>query len=333
MAVTMQYIAEKTGVSQVTVSRALNNRPRISERTRERILAEAKRLNYRPNAVARALAMKRTHSLGLVIPDITNPFVSEVTKHIENSAIAGGYSLLMCITDNSLEKEETSIHTLMERRVDGIIINHPQSYDEGECFRELRREGVPFVLVGWTKGMEADYVMVDLAEGAYQAVGHLINLGHKRIAYVRGGNGHHRLMGYKKALGEHGLEFDEELVVRCGPAMEDGAEATRKILAMKDRPTAIFALNDFLAIGVMDALDAAGLKVPDDMAVVGFDDVMLASHLKVPLTTVAQPKEQLGKLAIEILLEKIEKKTKELRQVMLKPKLVIRESSGGRINE
>ncbi|MCD4823433.1 MAG: LacI family transcriptional regulator [Phycisphaerae bacterium] len=330
MTITMQQIAEKTGVSRITVSRALNNRSRISQETRRKILKEARRLNYRPNAVAKALAMKKTHTIGLVVPDITNPFVAEITKHVEDRAAVGDYSLIMCVTNNSLKKEDASIRSLMDRRVDGIIINHPQSNAQSQCIRQLKQEKFPFVLIGTIDGMETDYVMVDLAEGAYQAVSHLIRQGHKRIAYVRGGNGRLRLMGYKKALAEHGLGFDEELVVRCGPGLKDGAEAAGKILAMQDRPTAIFALNDFLAMGVMDALKAANLNVPEDMALVGFDDVLLASRLSVPLTTIAQPMEQIGKLAVEILMKKIEKPTHEPWQVMLKPQLVIRESCGAK---
>ena len=335
MAVTMQNIAEKIGVSQVTVSRVFSNHPRISKATRERVLREARRLNYRPNAIARSLATRRTNTLGLVVPDITNPFVSELTRFIGNNAGCSDYSLIMCVTDNSPEKEEAAINTLMERRVDGMVLNL-QSYEKSQYLRDLQREKFPFVLSGWVSGNKTDYdyVVTDLAEGAYLAVSHLVRLGHKRIAFLKGsGADDPRMVGYKRALQEAGLGFDERLVVEHGFTLAGGREATGELLAMKDRPTAIFALSDFLAIGAMDALEDAGMTVPRDMAIVGFDDVLLGSRLKVPLTTVAQPIGQIGKLVVETLLEKIKKPADEPWQVMLKPQLVVRESCGAKLRE
>ncbi|MCD4824222.1 MAG: LacI family transcriptional regulator [Phycisphaerae bacterium] len=331
MTVTMEDIARRTGVSQVTVSRALNNRSRISKETKQRILKEARRLNYRPNAVAAALAKKRTLSLGLVIPDITNPFVAEVTKHIESTATENDYSLVVYITNNDLEKEDASIRSLMERRVDGIIINHSRSNTPIQAIMDLKKEGFPFVLTGVMEGIETDYVMIDLAEGAYQATRHLAGLGHKRIAFLTVDYGHFKQDGYKKALGEGGIDFDESLVIRCRPGLVGIEEAIGKVLAMQDRPTAIFGLNDFQVLRAMEVLDNLGLAVPQDMALIGFDDVMFASHLKVPLTTIAQPMEQIGKMSVEILLKKIEKPTHPPWQVMLKPQLVVRESCGEKL--
>ncbi|HPS53192.1 MAG TPA: LacI family DNA-binding transcriptional regulator [Phycisphaerae bacterium] len=331
MAVTMQQIADRVGVSQVTVSRALNNSSRISKETKDKIYREAKRLNYRPNAIARALAINKTHTIGLVVPDIRNPFTAEITGYIEDSLADSDYSLLIRVTNNSIEKEEAAIFTLLEKRVDGIIINHPQSNINSKCIQQLKRENFPFILIGVIEGLDTDYVMVDLAEGAYLAIKHLLSLGHRRIAFLRSFRTQLRLEGYVKAFHEYGLEVDESLIIKCDPIMDEVIKAVEYVLAMPNRPTAIFGLNDIQVLKAMDVLFDAGLDVPRDMAIVGFDDVMFASHLRVPLTTVAQPLEQIGKLAVEILLKKIEKQTTKPWQVNLRPTLVVRESCGEKL--
>lgn len=337
MSITMQQIAKRLGVSRTTVYRALNNLPRINESTKKKILREVKKLNYRPNAVARGLALQRTYTFGLIIPDITNPFFSELTQSIENNAARKGYNIILGVSEDDPKKEAAHISIFRERRVDGIIISPIYAHmKRNRNIEEIREDKIPYVVLGCPKTAKVDYVIVDEERGAYKIIEHLINLGHKRIAYICGAvyavAGLNRLEGYKKALKRYGLKFDKNLVINCGPKMVDGYKAAKKILTVgKNRPTAIFALNDLLAIGVLKAIREAGLKVPEDVALVGFDDIEVGAFLEVPLTTIIQPKRKMGKMALEILIDKIEQKNPHgLQQIIIEPKIVIRESCGAK---
>lgn len=333
--VTIEDIARTIGVDESTVSRALHDSPLITKETKTRILEAVKKFGYHPNIIARSLVTKKTNLIGLVIPDIKNPFCSEIIENIEENANLWGYSLILSFTNNDLKKENDSILTLIERRVDGIIVNHPHSYTRIESISRLQKENFPFVLLGWIKGTRASFVMADLTKGAYLAISHLIGLGHKRIVFMAAGNDNDllRMNGYTKALQEADIEFRQDLVVKSGEEIEGAYETVDEILKMKEKPTAIFAINDLLAIGIIDALEKKGLKVPEDFAVVGFDNIKLSSHERFSLTTIDYPMKELAELTMKVLLDQIEERFDGPQQFMVEPRLIVRRSSGGKLCE
>jgi len=329
---TLEDVADRVGVHQSTVSRALQNSPLISQQTKKRILDTVKKLKYRPNIIARSLAINRTGLIGLIIPDIKNPFCAEVIEYFEEAARHRNFRLILSITDGELAREEDAILDF-SGRVDGIIINHHQSYTNCKAILELQREKFPFVLLGWIKGTKASYVMADLSEGAYLATRHLLELGHRRIAFMLAGNDNDilRLRGYKKALKEFGVEFRKELLVESGEEISGAERFMDKILSMKEKPTAIYAINDLLAIGIMDACEKRGLKIPGDFALVGFDNIKLSAHSRFSITTVDYPLKELAKIAMNVLQDQIEGRMEEPEQILIKPTLVVRRSSGAKI--
>ncbi|AEG15214.1 LacI family transcriptional regulator [Desulfofundulus sp. TPOSR] len=334
MTVTIKDIARKAGVSYATVSRALNNRPEVSEKTRREIQRLAAEMGYKPNAIARGLVTRETLTLGLVIPDITNPFFPEVARGVEEAASEAGYSVFLCNTNWDVDKERTYIELLEEKRVDGLILASVTE-DEGYLAELLSRK-TPVVLINRILDqVDTNYVAIDNVKGAQQAVEHLISLGHRRIAYV-GGLEHvesttERLHGYRLALAINNIPFEEELVRYGSFKKESGYENALSLLSLPEPPTAIFAANDILALGVIQAIKERGLKVPENVAVVGFDDIPFAAYAEVNLTTVAQPKYTMGEMAAKILIDEIRKgPSPEKKHIVLPPTLVIRASSGGR---
>ncbi|MDQ0285974.1 LacI family transcriptional regulator [Desulfofundulus luciae] len=334
MTVTIKDIARKAGVSYATVSRALNNRPEVSEKTRREIQRLAAEMGYKPNAIARGLVTRETLTLGLVIPDITNPFFPEVARGVEEAASEAGYSVFLCNTNWDVDKERTYIELLEEKRVDGLIL--ASVTEDEEYLAELLSRETPVVLINRILDqVDTNYVAIDNVKGAQQAVEHLISLGHRRIAYV-GGLEHvestaERLHGYRLALAINNIPFEEELVRYGSFKKESGYENALSLLSLPEPPTAIFAANDILALGVIQAIKERELKVPENVAVVGFDDIPFAAYAEVNLTTVAQPKYTMGEMAAKILIDEIRKgPSPEKKHIVLPPTLVIRASSGGR---
>ncbi len=334
MTITIKDIAKKAGVSYATVSRALNNRPEVSEKTRREIQRLAAEMGYKPNAIARGLVTKETFTLGLIIPDITNPFFPEVARGVEEAASDAGYSVFLCNTNWDVKKEKTYIELLEEKRVDGLIL--ASVCEDEKSLRDLIDREVPVVLINRVpEQVSINYVAIDNIKGAQQAVEHLISLGHRRIAYVGGlkqvESTRERLQGYRLALAIHDIPFKEELVRYGTFKKESGYESALALLSLPQPPTAIFAVNDILALGVIHAIKDKGLKVPDDVAVVGFDDIPFAAYAEVNLTTVAQPKYTMGEMAAKILIDEIRKgPSPEKKYIVLPPTLVIRASSGGK---
>ena len=332
MGITINKIAQIAGVSKRTVTRALNGQSEISPATKQRILTIAKQLRYRPNALARALALKETKTLGLIVSDNSDPFFAQLARGVEDIAHDNGYSVIFCNTDEDYENELRAVHTLMEKRVDGILLTATQVGSED--ILELINEKIPFVLTNrHVAEIATDYVIVDNRRGAYEAVSHLINLGHNRIAHISGpgqiSTVKERLEGYRNALTEHDIEFDGSLVGVSDLHMERGFKVTKYFLRLEKRPTAIFGYSDLLAIGALRAVKEVGLKVPDDIALVGYDDIDFAPFLEVPLTTVAQPSYEIGKRSTEILISKLQGNgDKKPQQILLKPKLIVRKSCG-----
>ena len=339
MAMTISDIARLAGVSRATVSGVLNNSPLVSKKTKEHVLEIIKKHNYRPNEIARALALKQTGLLGLIVKDISNPLYSKIALGVEKACSENGYSLLIGNTHKNWELEVAHVNLLKRRRVDGLIIFPLQKGIDLEHIYELKREEYPFVLLAEVPGIEADLIRSDDEEGAFNATQHLISLGRKRIAYITGPDtalaSDRRLSGYKKALAENNMQFRERCVLKGGWRFEDGYNAGKVALERKDfKPDGVFCYNDQVAIGFIRAFVERGLRVPDDLAVVGFDDAGVSAYLETALTTVAQPAQEIGykssKLLIKRIAEKRDKNGKPMptQTILLKTELVVRESCG-----
>lgn len=333
MSTTMQDVAREAGVSINTVSRALNDKPDVNADTKKRILEIADRLDYVPNFLAKGLVTKNTRTIGVIVSDNANPFFARIIKGIEDCARGRGYNIILCNTDEDYEREQEAVRLLRQRRVDGFLITLTSTREKRTHIWELKRLEIPFVLLNrHIDDLMTDYVITDNIYGGYVAVRHLIRSGHKRIGYISGpleiSSAKERLQGYKKALLESNVEFDNSLVRVSNLKMEDGYRVTQELLGLRDNPTAIFAYSDFLAIGALKAIEEADLNIPEDIALVGYDDIEFCEFLGVPLTTVRQPRYRIGQEGASILINRIERKSSEdLDQIILKPELVVRKST------
>lgn len=330
-------VARLAGVSRTTVSFVLNNVPNahISEETRRRVLEAAKALSYHPNAAARALARRQTKTIGLVLcqsPDrvFADAFLPDVIRGVGQVARGQGFKVLLESVED-VTQPEAYIDLVRERRIDGIVLSGPRS-DDAQLPR-LLAEGFPLILLGQLKGVKVNFVDVDNINGAQKAVEHLIKLGHTRIGMITHAPlqytaSEDRLQGYKQALESHGIPCDEGLI-RLGDFREEsGYRAMQELLHLAEPPTAVFVASDLVAFGAMEAIKDYGLRIPEDMAVVGFDDVPLARYVDPPLTTIHLPARELGAKASALLIEMINGRPLEQGAVLLKTELVIRESCG-----
>lgn len=335
MPITLDDIAKMAGVSVSTVSRVFNNKIdqyRIGSKTAKSILKVARELNYRPNQLARGLRLKKTHTLGLVVPDISNPFFAYVIRSIQKVSHSLGYSLIVCDTDENLDLEIEHIDLLTSKRMDGLIVM-PVGQEYAHIER-LIRENIPLVLLDRCfSDLHANSVVIDNHKGACEAVEHLISYGHRRIAIIQGlphtytNTG--RVQGYKEALTKHGIPVDEGLIVGSDFRKENGYIETKFLLHLENPPTAVFATSDLITLGALQAIAEEGLKIPTDISLVAFDDIDFAMSLLCPITAVAQPKETMGELAVKLLIEHIKNRKKwKPKRIMLKSKLIVRESVG-----
>jgi len=334
--ITIKDIARMAKVSHTTVSRALNDKSRIKDGTKERILSIARELNYRPNFIARSLVMKRTKTLGLVITTIANPFYTELSQGIETTAIRLGYNIILCSTNYDLATEKQYTDMLRSKGVDGIIFTSAHMGDPNII--GLAEEGFPMVLVNRRTyhpmvREKIDYVGVDNIRGGFLAVEHLIKLGHSRIGVIGGSSessvGFERLEGGKKALAARGLEAIGDYFLEGDFLKGSGYEGGKKFLKMNEPPTAIFATNDYMALGTYQAIVEEGMKIPEDMALVGFNDIEFTSMKGIELTTIGQKKYEMGAMAVKTLVERIEgRKTGYSKEIILEPELIIRKTCG-----
>ena len=333
MSVTIKDIAKAVGVSHSTVSRALNKSSLVNERTLARIRQMAGEMGYRPNVIAQGLKRKGTKTIALVVPDIANPYFITVAIGVQEKMRAFGYHMILANTNRNLETESEEIKLLCHRMIDGLVIC-PLSEASVPCLGYLREHEVPFVIVSRdVKGIATPVVLPDDFYGAYLATAHLADLGHTRIAHIAGPEKASvtvdRIAGYKAALSERGLSTDGQLVTMGPLDMSGGYEGARTFLERDDPPTAIFAANDLIAIGVLGYARERGIRIPEDIALVGFDDIEVARYLEVPLTTVAQPAREIGNRAGELLYEALHSPSETpFHRVIMRPTLVIRESSG-----
>jgi LacI family transcriptional regulator len=329
LSVTISDIAKAANVTKATVSYVLNNKPGVSEETREKILQLMKEMNYHPNVVARGLAGKSTEMLGLIIPDISDHFYAQIVRGVENTANLYNFTLNLCTTHAIPKKEREMVDLFTNGRVDGVILM--TYFLDLSYINNLKKRRIPFALIDSTLNDESIYnVSVDNFEAGYKATKYLIKLGHKRIAFIHGpqtaGDSLFRFRGYCQALSDYGILYDESLTSQGDFKREGGYQAFLTLHRLQPNPTAVFAANDQMAIGVLAAARATGLKVPQDLSVIGCDDIEASSLVEPPLTTIKQPIEEMGKNAAEIIIKLIHKEKPAHRRILLKTSLIERSS-------
>jgi DNA-binding LacI/PurR family transcriptional regulator len=331
MTVSIKDIAKVMNISYSTVSRGLNNSPRVKPEMRERIQRTAAEMGYLPSAVARSLVTRRTQTIGVVVTKITDLFFAEVIQGIEETAVHSGYSLILTNSDGQPDRELAAIQMLRERRVDGfILVAACAGQAHKELFFSTHPTQIPLVIINNVHQEHIGYsVETDNLGGGWAATQHLLALGHRRIAYIAGPptewDNVERQQGYEQALQAAGLQVDPQLIVPGDSRPEGGLQAMQPLLTGSTHPTAVFCYNDATAIGAMRAIYAAGLRIPPDVSVVGFDDIDLAPYLAPALTTVAQAKREMGGMAVQMVLDLLN--DKPVQDCVLPSRLVIREST------
>lgn len=331
---TIRDVAEDAGVSIATVSHVVNGTRPVSEKLTRRVRASMAKLDYHPDRVARSLRTQRTHSIGLIISDISNPFFSVLVRGAEDAAAEREYSVIISNTDENLEKERLYVNVLRQRRIDGMLIAPTGQVDEDLQF--LTRSGIPFVFVDrGIEGVNASAVLSDNVPGAYAATQHLLEAGHRRIGIILGLEGvptsEERYAGYRKALQDAGIEEEPELVVRGDFRIQGGIRACNEILDLPEPPTAIFSLNNLTAIGVLCAIRERKLRYPEDVSVISFDSPWWMDQVLSPaLTYVRQDAYGIGQEAMRRLIEQIEasvgEREPEIQTVRMPTELVLGES-------
>jgi DNA-binding LacI/PurR family transcriptional regulator len=330
----MKRIAADLGVSITTVSKVLNHHADIGEATRARVLARVEELGYRPNAVARSLTLRRTHTLGVVIPDLMHSFFVEIVAGLESVASARGYGILLCSSGENPRKERSELELLRARQVDGIVLASVHASGNTELLQRLAALGGALVMIDRDDHprVRCHRVLTDDELVGRMATEHLLTVGHRAVAHIAGPpitHARRREAGYLAALRAAGVEPRPEWIVRSGFMEADGYQAMRTLLSLERLVDAVFAVNDPAAIGAMKAVWDAGLNVPDDVAVVGAGDIAHGDLLRVPLTTVGWSKEGLGRKAAELLLEQItSQETTTFKRIIVPPRLVVRASCG-----
>jgi len=330
---TLKCIADKLSISVSTVSRVLSGqakRYRIGKKTQEAVLSEAKRLDFSPNQLARSLRLKKTHTLGLVIPDISNPFFARLARYVELAARKSGYAVFLCDSDEQTDVEVESLRLMQGRKVDGIIISPVGQ--SGDHLKKLHEEGLPIVIIDrFFPNMTLPYVTSDNYNGALDGVSHLIDHGHERIACIQGipdsATNLERVRGYTAALDQHHVASDPQLIVGDSFSQRNGYMSTKLLLKRKPRPTALFSLGNQMTFGALQALAEEGVRVPEDISVLSFDEQPYFAFLATPITTIAQQNETMGRTAVSLLLEQInDKEPKDVEGIMLPTTLVKRDS-------
>lgn len=333
MGYTMRDVAARLGVSVTTVSKVLNGQADIGEETRARVLAKVAELGYRRNAVARSLTLRRTHTLGVIVPDLMHSFFVEIVASLEASLSRRGYGLLVCNLAEDPGKERQLLETLLDRQVDGVILASSTTSRNADVLERLATLGKGLVLIDRDDHtrIKCHRVLTDDVEVGRLATEHLIRLGHRKIAHLAGGSLVHarrRAQGYQAAMKQHGLTVRPEWVVPGGFLEEQGYEAVQRLVKMSPEVTAAFVVNDPAAIGAMKALWDAGVRVPEDLSIVGAGDIRHGDLLKVPLTTVTWSRQEMGARAAALILDQIEAHpTGPFERVIVPAALVVRDSA------
>lgn len=334
MKVTIQDVAKEAGVSITTVSRVINNNYPVSEKTRKKVEEVIRKLDFKPNILARGLIHQKTNTVGVIVPSITNLFFPTVVKAIENILRKDGYSIYLCNTDNIDEEEIRYVNSLLSRQVDGIIVIDPQTSNMKNGFYEKLQKDIPLVCInGYNRGISCNFVLNDEETGAVEAVEYIIKLGHKHIALVRGENSYSydlKENAYKDVMEKYGYK-DNEQVINIGPGNNDETmditmNKIKNVLENLNHPTAFFACNDLMALGIVNACKRVGLDVPTDISVVGFDNTVISTLVEPKLTTVDQNMYALGENAANMLLKNIGNKNDNTQKIVLNTKLIIRDT-------
>lgn len=325
---TMKDIARIAKVSTSTVSHVINNTRYVSDEIREKIMKVVNELNYTPSAVARSLKVKETKTLGMLVTATSNPFFAEVVSGVEQYCNQHHYNLIISSIDGNEQRLQQNIQTLIQKQVDGLLLMYS---DTRHAMVEQLNLNLPIVVMDWwPTELNADKIYENSEFGAYLATKTLIEQGHKNIAIITGkldkSLAHNRLLGYQKALQDAHLPINPDWIIESHFDFEGGVEGMKKLLQITPRPTAVFACSDTIAVGVYQVAWQQGLRIPQDISVIGYDNIMLAQYLTPPLTTIHQPKAELGKLAVETLLERIKLPDLEYKTTMLQPQLIWRAS-------
>ena len=334
----MRDVAEKVGVSVATVSAVVNSRTTkipVSEKTKAKVVEAIKVMNYHVNDRARSLRSGRSNTIGVVVSDITQPFSGGMVRVVEQEANSRGYDFLLSDIQNNREKEKFYLGLFMQKKVDGILFVGATNELEDEGIIMLRENGIPVVLTEReVQQHNVPSILVDNVKGAYLATEHLIKQGHKRIAFITGPLGNvvtdRRMEGYLRAMAENGLDCPDELIVDGGFTLDCGYRAVEHLPGLANVPDAIFAFNDMLALGAMRAIRDKGLRIPQDVAITGFDDIPMAAYSEPPLTTVRQPTTKMGKESTGLLLDILDGKYPKdyYKRVVLEPELIVRRTCG-----
>lgn len=327
---TIHDVAKLAGVSIATVSRVINSPESVRAVTREKVLLAMSKCNYKYNALARGFVTKRSNTIGLIIPNINNPVFADSTLGVQEYADQKNLKVILGNSNYKYSQEENLVNVLRESQVDGLIITTTNI--KSELLKTLVDEDFPFVLLFSTvKGGPFSAVGVDNYRGGYLATEHLVSLGHTRIGMVAGNfsmtdRSFHRWHGYKRCLMDNKIAYDKKLVVQTDYSLSGGCESIKKLLNQPSPPTAVFCSNDYIALGAIKGARESGLTLPDELSIVGFDDMQTASYMVPPLTTIRQPAYDMGRRAAELLLQLIEKKSKPV-QDMMTTSLIVREST------
>lgn len=329
--VTIKDIAKVVGVSASTVSRALSGSSLVNEDTKRRILKAARRLGYERNELARALVKGASGAIGLVVPDITNPFFSDIVRGVSEIAERSGYGVILCNTDDRADRELSYIRLMRRKRVDGLVVCSARL--DAPLDHDLAAAGTPFILVSrLSADPDIPYVMTDDRAGARLAVEHLVALGHRKVGFIGGPESvqasRDRMSEYLEVLKEHSIAERGEWRCYAGFTQGAGREAGRRMLSLAERPSAIFAANDVTALGVLEIAEGLGLRIPKDVSLVGYDDITYASLPRIQLTTVAQQAVEMGQIAADWLFTAIDGDNTPRLQRTLAPRLIVRSTTG-----
>ncbi|WP_059105769.1 LacI family DNA-binding transcriptional regulator [Shouchella shacheensis] len=328
MKVTIYDVAKRAGVSTATVSKVINNRGKISAKTKAKVLKVMEELNFEPSMFAAALTVKRSYTIGLLLPNLANPFFAEIARKIEDRAHERGYNIFMCNTDNNEEKEAKYVSLLRRHSVDGIIV--ASAFSNLTVLDQLFNDNIPVAVVSQDiPALSLNTVTVNDFKGGYQATNYLLSLNHTNIAVIAEDlrSSSDRIKGFEVAHEDAGVPFNKEFIRHGFSSVEGAMEETRKLLKSDQHPTAIFACNDLLAMGVMQVAQEYNIQIPQELSIIGFDNTVLALSSVPALTTMAQPFDEMGKQVVDLLVQEIQGEITTKQTYMLVPELIIRNTT------
>lgn len=327
---TIKDVARMAGVSTTTVSHVINKTRFVAEKTSEKVWAAVEELNYAPSAVARSLKCNTTRTFGMLVTKSTNPFFAEMVHGVEEYCYREGYTLILCNTEGNLEKQRDYLRMLSEKRVDGLLVMCSDLSEELLSLLERKRD-LPMVVMDWgSQHIDTDCIQDNAELGGYLATKHFIDNGHHKIACISGQldktTCKERLKGYQRALKEAGIEINDNWIVEADFEADAAKIAAQELVDLEDRPTAVFCFNDIMALAAISTFNRNGLSIPNDISIIGYDNIDLTEHFSPPLTTIHQPKRRLGKTAVKLLMERMANKNTKQQVFEMQPKLIERES-------